>query len=80
MNNHLVEAEIEGDIGVMEKVVREVFLYDVALVATADNEVVNTVRRIHLEDVPQNRATSDLYHRLWLNRCLFTKPRPKTTR
>ena len=52
MNNHLVEAEVKGDVGVVEKVVREVFLDDVAFVAAANNEVVNTVRRIHLEDVP----------------------------
>jgi hypothetical protein len=44
MNNHLVEAQVKGDIRVMEKVVREVFLDDVAFVAAADNEIVNAVR------------------------------------
>jgi hypothetical protein len=72
MNNHLVEAQVKGDIRVMEKVIREVFLDDVAFVATADNKVVNAVRRIHFEDVPQNRATSNLNHRLWLYTGFFT--------
>ena len=72
MNNHLVEAEVKGDVGVVEKVVREVFLDDVAFVAAADDEVINAVRRIHFEDVPQNRATSDLNHWFWLDTGFFT--------
>jgi len=50
----------------VQKVVGEVFLDDVALVATADYEIMHAMRGVDLHDVPENRLTTDLYHRLGL--------------
>jgi hypothetical protein len=38
---HLARAEVEGDVGGVERVVREPLLDDVALVPEADDEVVD---------------------------------------
>ena len=57
-------AQIEGHVGAMEVVVGEVFLDDIALVAAADDKVVDAMGRIDLHDVPQDRAAADFHHRL----------------
>ena len=60
---HLVVGHTEGDIRHVQKVVGEIFLDDVALVAAADHEIVHAMRRIHLHDVPQNRLATHFDHR-----------------
>ena len=60
-----------GDIGHVQEVVGEIFLDDIALVAAADHEVVDAVRRVDLHDVPEDRLAADLDHRLGLQIALF---------
>ena len=63
---HTVVAHVEGDIGGVQEVVGEEVLDRIALVAQADDEVLNTVGRVLLHDVPENRLATDLDHRLGL--------------
>jgi hypothetical protein len=57
----------------VKEVVREVFLDEVALVAAADDEVVDLVLRIDLEDMPKDRPTSNFDHRLGTKNRLFAE-------
>jgi hypothetical protein len=52
MNRGLAAAHVEGDIGHMQCVVGEVLFDDVAFIAKTDHEVVYSVGRVHLHDVP----------------------------
>ena len=66
---------VERDVRHVQEVVGEVLLDDVALVAAADDEVVDAVRRVDLHDVPEDRLAADLDHRLRLQIALFGDPR-----
>jgi len=59
---HLVGGHVKGDIAGMQKVVGEVFLDQVALVAKANNEIVDAMGGIDLEDVPEDRQAADFHH------------------
>jgi hypothetical protein len=48
----------------MKKIIREVLFYNVTLVTAADNEIIHSVSRINFHDVPKDRFTGDLDHRL----------------
>ena len=52
----------------MEEVVGEELLDDVALVAQADDEVVDAVLGVELEDVPEDGAAADFDHGLGTER------------
>jgi hypothetical protein len=64
VDGHLVVRHVEGDVGGVQEVVGEVLLDDVALVAAADDEVVDAVLGVELEDVPEDGAAADLDHGL----------------
>jgi hypothetical protein len=55
---------IDDDVGAMQHVVREILLDHVALVAKADDEMVQPVMRIEHHDVPQDRVRPDFDHGL----------------
>jgi hypothetical protein len=59
----------------MQEVVGEIFLDDVALVAAADDEVIDAMLGIDLQDVPENRPAAYLDHRLGPDNRLFRKAR-----
>ena len=61
---HLVVAEVEGYVRIMQEVVREILLDNVLLVAGQDDEIVVAVARVVLHDVPEDRHLPDLDHRL----------------
>lgn len=63
---HAVGAQVEGHVGHVQVVVGEVFLDDVALVATADDEVLDAMGGVELHDVPEDRLAADLDHGLGL--------------
>ena len=63
---HAVGPQVEGDIGHVQEVVGEVFLDHIALVAAADDEVLNAVGGVELHDVPEDRFAPDLDHGLGL--------------
>ena len=54
----------EGDIGLVQEVIRKILFDHVALVATTNHEIIHAMRRIDLHDVPKNRLAANLNHRL----------------
>lgn len=66
--------EVHGDIPHPGFVVEEEVLDDVALVAQAQDEIIEAVAGVVLHDVPQYRAPPDLHHGLWLELGLLTQP------
>jgi hypothetical protein len=80
MDVHRIIPHVEGDIGIMEKVIRKPFFYHITFIAKADDEFVDAVRRVNLHDMPQDRLATDLDHWLWTVFGLFGEPSTKTTR
>ena len=70
----VVGAEIDGEVGVVEQVVGEIFLDQIALVAQADDEVIDAMVGIGLEDVPEDGLATDLDHGLGLDQGFFGEP------
>src|SRR5207302_1314922 len=64
VNLYVILCEIDRHIGGIGQVILEELLNDVALVSTANHEILDAVDRIDLHDVPENRTTADLDHRL----------------
>src|SRR5690242_10122916 len=79
MHIHSVVGHVERHIGHMEKIVREILLDDVALVAETDDEIVDAPVGIDFHDVPEDRAATDLDHRLGTKMGLLTNPGAHTT-
>src|SRR5208282_4498205 len=59
-----VPAEAEGEIVVHRLIVQEIFLDHVAAVSEAEHKIDETIMRIQLHNVPQDRTTADFYHGL----------------
>ena len=77
---HGVLLHIESHIGHVKKVIREVLLDHIPLVAGADDEVADAVGGVDFHDMPENRLASDLDHGLRPRRCLFTDAGAKAAR
>ena len=78
VDDHVVAAHVERDVGHMQEVVGEILLDDIALIAAADHEVVDAVRGVDLQDVPQDRTAADLDHRLGAQAGFLGKPRAES--
>src|ERR1051325_7647446 len=78
MNVHAVLAHMERHVRRMEKVVREILFDHVALVAEADDEVVESLVAVDLHHVPQHRTAADLDHRFRPHAGLFGDARPQS--
>src|SRR5262249_31719729 len=65
----------ERDVRHVQRVVGEILLDEIALVAEADDEVVEAVGGVDLHDVPQDRPAADLDHRLRTEMRLFADAR-----
>jgi len=50
---HVVVAHVEGYIGHVQEVIREILLDNVALVTTTDDEIIDSVGRVDFHDVPK---------------------------
>ena len=57
----------------MQKVIREIFLDQVALVTEADDKIIEAVMAVDFHDVPKNRPTANFDHRLRANRRFLGK-------
>lgn len=79
MDGHLVFGHVEGNVRGMKEVVGKELLDDIAFIAAADNEIVDTVLGIDFKDVPKDRSTADLNHRLRPQTSLFTNTCAETT-
>src|SRR6266542_2519897 len=67
--------EINADAPVQTMVVHEETLNDFTMIAQRDAKLLEAEVRIMLEDMPENRLTTDLDHWLWLYLCLFSEAR-----
>jgi hypothetical protein len=63
---HAVAGHVHGDIRHMQEIVRKVFLDQVPFVASADDEVIDSLRGINLQNMPKDRLAAYLNHRLGL--------------
>jgi len=64
MDLHAVIAHVESDIRHMQKVIGEVFLDEIPLVTSTDDKIIDAMRRIYFQDVPEDGATTNFHHRL----------------
>src|SRR5262249_22953346 len=71
VNFHLVVQQVESNVGHVQEIVREIFLYQIALVAKADDEFGQTMGTEDFHDVPEDWSAANLDHRLWLGRRLL---------
>ena len=76
---HAVGAQIEGDIGEVQEVVGEILLDDIALVAAADDEIIDAVGGVAFHDMPEDRLAADLDHGLGPEVGLFGNAGAETT-
>lgn len=63
----------------MQEIVSEVFLYDVALIATTNYEFIDAMVGIALQNMPQDGLAADLHHRFWFGLSFFAEASAKTT-
>ena len=74
----MIQIKVEGHIAGVEKVVSEIFFDDIALVATADDKFVDTMKAIGFENMPENRFAANVNHRFGLKMDLFADSRTKS--
>ena len=71
--------KVEGDVGHVEVVVGEEFLYDLSFVAQAYDEVVEAIVGVDLHYVPQYGLSAYLDHGLGLQVGFLAYPGPKAS-
>ena len=74
VHNLVLLAEADHEVIVHGLVIQEVFLYHVAAITQAKHKFAEAAVRVDLHDVPQNRATADLNHRLGPELSFFAQP------
>lgn len=57
--------KVDGDFGLMQKVVVKKLFNEVAIVATAGNAVRDAMGGIYLHKMPKSRSPANFYHGLW---------------
>jgi hypothetical protein len=80
MHFHLIFPHVESDVRHVQKIIREILLYDISLVPAADDEIPYTVGGKDFEDVPKDRFAADLNHGLRSRARLFANPRSEAAR
>src|SRR5690242_20169899 len=70
---HATAPEIDGHVAIQQKVVAKVALDDVTLVAESDDKLFLAVVSVVFEDVPEDRLSADLNHRLRNNFRFFSQ-------
>ena len=80
MHPHFVSGEVERNIRHMQKIVSEIFLDQVTLIAAANHEIVESVGRINLHDVPDDGLAAYFNHWLGSSNSLFANAGAESTR
>ena len=62
MDGHLVLFQIEGNVASVQEVVCEIFFDDISFVSEENDEVVVSIARVYLHDVPEDRVPADFDH------------------
>src|ERR1700748_229242 len=78
MHVHAIVTHVESHVGHVQEIVGEIFLNDISLVSTTYDEIVDAMRGVAFQDMPQNRAPADLNHRLRADGSLFADACTKT--
>src|ERR1039458_586702 len=65
MHLHFVVLHVKCYVRHMQKVVSEILFDHITLIAAANNKIMDAVGRVGFHDVPQNRLSANLNHRLW---------------
>lgn len=60
----MISGDVKSDVRSVQEIISEVLFDYIAFVTTADYEIIDSVGRISLEDVPKNRLAADFDH--WL--------------
>lgn len=76
---HLIVAEVERDVRCVKEVVGKIFFYDVTTVSKANNEVVDSVRGIDFQYMPDDRLATDFDHGFGLEMGFFANSRAQAT-
>ena len=66
VNFHAVAGHVHGDIRHVQEIVRKVFLDQIPFVTGADDEIVDPLRRVNLENMPEDGLAAYFNHRLGL--------------
>ena len=81
MNNHLIFATciVKRNIGSVQEIICKPLLNHVLLISSTNNKLIVAIACISLHDMPQNRHTANLNHRLRFIRRFFGNTCSKTT-
>jgi len=80
MDVHRVVFHVKCHVGHAHKIVGEILLDLVCLLAGANDEVLQSVCPIDLHDMPEDRLPPNLHHRLGFEVGFFTEAAPETAR
>src|SRR5690606_16312436 len=72
-------AQIDREVGFERQTVEEIALDALALVAERDDELGESEMGVVFHDVPEDRPSADLHHRLGPDGGFFRQPRPLST-
>jgi len=75
---HLSFLHLEGHIGHVQDVIREILFNDMTFITAAYNEFIDPMEGLQLHDVPQDRFPADLDHRLWFDEGFLAQSGAKT--
>ncbi len=71
MDFHSILGKVKRNVGHMKKIIGEILLDHIALVAEANDEIVEAVLTVDFHDVPEDGPPADLDHRLGANAGFF---------
>ena len=71
MHLHRILLQVYGYIGLVQKIIGEIFFYIIALVAQAYHKIVKAEAGVNFHDVPENGFVAYLNHRFWPQRGFF---------
>ena len=71
---HGIILQVDRHVAIVTEIVGEIFLDDILLIATADNEVVDAIVAVGLHDMPQYRLAAYFHHGFRYERGGFGKP------
>jgi hypothetical protein len=76
---HAVIFQVECDVSGMEMIICKILFDYMRFIATTDDKLINPVGGIDLHNMPKDRLSSDLYHRLGFNAAFLADTRSKSS-
>jgi hypothetical protein len=72
--DYFIILQFYGHIGVMQEIIKKIFLNNIPLVAQANDKIVKPLGRKYFHDMPEDRLIPDLDHRFWSQMGFFRDP------